>query len=143
MKELLLTLYLVSLSFLLLVNVLLFTKANWMRYQRGRHTRIGHMFHYPMVQRLLRRTYRNNSSFSKVTKRLFSSSTKTKRVSWRRRQWLLSYQVGKLKLLTFRIRTRMLLMLSKLEIQRRYAKLYGMLRRINRMASSMVNRFLN
>ena len=143
MKELLLTLYLVSLSFLLLVNVLLFTKANWMRYQRGRRTQIGRMFPYRMAQRRRRKIYRSNSSYFKDMTKLFYSLIRMSRVNKLQNRWLLSYQVGKLRLLTFRIRTRMLLMLSKLEIQRRFAKLFGMLRHINRMVLSMVNRFLN
>ena len=140
MKETLLTLFLVSLSFLLLVSALWFTKERWTHYRGGKLTPTGRMYHYLTELRRQRRIYRSNYSFFKVLKKLSFSSTKMKPVSWRRKQWLRSYRLGKLRLLIYQTRTRMLLTHCRIMTQKRLGKLSGTLRRISQTGSSKDNR---
>ena len=133
MKVILLTLFLVSLLFLLLANVSWSTKASLMHYRAGRLTPTGRMSHFLTELRQLKRTYKNNFSFFKVMKKLSFVSTRTKPVSWRRKQWLRSYRLGKLRLLICQTRIKMRLTHYKIMMLKRSGKLSGMLRRINLM----------
>ena len=58
-------------------------------------------------------SYKNNYSFSKVTKKLSYSLIRTKRGKKLQKRWLLSYRLGELRLLTCQIRIKMLLMLYR------------------------------
>ena len=133
MKVILLILFLVSLLFLLLANVSWSTKENLMHYRAGRLTPTGRISRYLTELRRQRRIYKSNYSFFKVIKKLSFSSIKMKPVSWRRKQWLRSYRLGKLRLLIYQTRTRMLLTHCRITMQKRLGKLSGMLRRISRM----------
>ena len=133
MKVILLTLFLVSLLFLLLANASWSTKASSMHYRAGRLTPTGRMSHFLMELRQLKRTYKNNFSFFKVMKKLSFVSIKTKPVSWRRKQWLRSYRLGKLRLLICQTRIKMRLTHYKIMTLKQSGKLFGMLRRINLM----------
>ena len=141
MKELALTLSLVSISFLLPVNQLLFTKANWMQPQGGKPTQIGHTSRYHMAQRRQRKTFRNNYNSSKVTKKLYYSLTRTRQGAERRNKWLLSYRQGQLKLLIWQTRIKMRVMHYKPEIRKQLEKQYGMRRLTDRMESLRANHY--
>ena len=133
MKVILLILCLVSLLYLLLVNASWSTKASLMHYRAGRLTRTGRMSRFLMELRQLKRTYKNNFSSFKVMKRLSFFSIRTKPVTWRRKQWLRSYRLGKLRLLIYQTRIKMRLTHCKIMMLKRSGKLSGMLRRISRM----------